>query len=213
MKRLVQTGFLVGFAAVAGAAYLMPWVGYERYPSATTAVINGGRAERFVVRLPNDRIYAAGGPQSGTAVSPVAVPWPDVFGLPLNPRSRLEHYKLRDVSGNVIGVAVRHSTVGPSGPELAWLLSIPSRGSVVFAGTDSPIDVVENALSARGWQPGDEFGETVRISRTAELGSVDSLGEFEGLELQLAETWEVTGVDSQGELSGTIQLETVGRRL
>lgn len=214
MRKLVQLGFVVGFAAVAVVAYLLPGLGYERYPSRTNMIINGGRAEQFVVRLPADRIYAAGrvGGPAGAA-SPVAEPWPDVLGLPHSAGARVEHYKLRDVDGNVIGMAVRHSAPGTAGPELAWMLTIPSRGSVVFAGDDSGANAVEDALAGRGWQSGEEFDASVSITRVAQLGSVQSVGEFSGLGLDLVETWEVTGVDSEGELRGTIRLDTTGRRL
>jgi len=214
MKKLVQFGFLVGFVAVAVAGYFLPWISYERYPSATSVIINGGRSEQFLVHLPSDRLYAAGGVQaSGDSAGPVADEWPQSPGLPGSAQSRVEHYKLRDVTGNVIGVAARHSTPGPAGLEAAWLLTIPSRGSVIFAGSDGAADAVEGALAAQGWRAGTDFSETVSAARAAELASVHVQGEFSGLELQLTETWEVTGVDAEGVLRGTIQLATTGRRL
>lgn len=214
MKRLVQLGFLTGLVAVIAAGYLLPWVAYERYPSRTNMIINGGRAEQFVVRLPVDRIYAAGRVDGqNAAASPVSDPWPDVLGLPHIAAARIEHYKLRDVDGNVIGLAARHATQGSDGAELAWVLTIPSRGSVVFAGVEPALDTVEAVLAAQRWRVGEELDSSVSIPRVARLESVDTDGEFSGLELELVETWEVTGVDTDGELRGTILLATTGTKL
>ncbi len=212
MKRLLQFGFLLGFLATAAAAYFLPWLGYERYPSATAAVMNGGRSEQFLVRLPNDRIYAAASGMT-TPASPVVTPLSAAAGLGENAATAVEHYKVRDVNGNVIGVAARHATTTPEGNATAWMLSLPSRGTIVFGGAGGAIGQIDSALGERGWTPGQALSAEFSVARTAGLPSVHGTREFDGIDFTLDETWQVTGVDDEGQLRGTIALDTVGRRL
>ena len=214
MKRSVQLGFVFGLVAVLAAAYFLPWLSYQRFPSATTAVINGGRSETFLIRLPNDRIQtAAVTPATGNDATPVRDPLPATAGLGGSAAAAVEHYRLRDLEGNVIGVAARHATESPDGAQASWLLTLPSRGSVAFGGPESGgIDAVESALSAAGWVAGQALETSVAIPRLAGLASVVGTREFDGIEFELNETWSVTGVDADGHLHGTVELETVGRR-
>ena len=90
MKRMLQLGFVLGLGGALAAAWFMPWFEYQRYYSATSVLPNGGRVEQFMVRLPADRIAAP----IRVGASPAGV--------------RLEHFKLRDAEGNVIGLVARH---------------------------------------------------------------------------------------------------------
>lgn len=211
MKRLLQLGFVIGFAATAAAAYFLPWISYQRYPSATTAVINGGRGERFVIRLPNDRVQAA--TNVAGAAGPLREPYPAAAGLDGLAGTASEHYKLRDVDGNVIGLATRHVTSGPEGASTAWLLTVPARGSMVFGGRGGPIDSMENALAAAGFSPGQPFAGEISVSTADDMASVYTSREFSGISFSLDVNWLVTGVDDEGQLRGTIELATVGRSL
>lgn len=216
MKRLLQFGFLLGLAATLAAGYFLPWIGYERYASATTAVINGGRGESFLIRLPNDRIHAAGNSAQtlggGPHGTPVRTVYPAAAGLDGAAPTAVEHYKLRDVAGNVIGIATRHATETAAGAQVAWMLTLPSRGSVAFGGDDAAIDLVETALAGAGIDPGSAPADALVIERLPALASAAGTEEFAGIEFTLAETWTITSIDEQGVLHGTIALETVGRR-
>lgn len=194
MKRLLQLGFLLGLGGVLAAAYFVPWFDYPRYRSAATVVQNGGRLEQFLVRLPADRIGAG-------------IELPGEAG-----GARLEHFKLRDTEGNVIGVAARHSLALAGGEHAGWVLTIPSRGTIALAADVPASTSVESMLAARGIVAGRSLEPELSIDAGGPARSVAVTGEFDGLEFELVETWLVSGLESDGEIRGTLQLSTVGRR-
>jgi len=207
MKATFVLGFLLSFATALAAAHFAPWVSHPRLASLTSVVPNGGRAERFVIRLPADRIAANGagvlglrGAQLTGDLSLTAAPW------------LAEQFKLRDVEGNVIGVAARHWTERPGGPTASWALAIPSRGSIFMGGAGEDPAAVEGVLGRAGYAP-----DTVWSGRAEfALGEDDVSGaivaggrEFGGLSGHYLETWTLTGRDTNGALRGTIELTTV----
>jgi hypothetical protein len=194
MKRLFIFGLIVGFAGALAAAYLFPWVSYPRYPSATTVVANGGRAEHFVIRLPADRIesHATQGDPAGHA------------------SVRVDHFKLRDTEGNVVGLAARHS-LGDEPGSTAWLLSIPSRGTVMLHGVGRALGAVEPLLVEHGFVPGREWSGRFVVEDAAVARSVAATQEFAGLDVELKEIWTISGVSPDGQVRGTIEFDTVGR--
>jgi len=191
MKRLLLLGFVLGLAGTLATAYFAPWVEYQRYRSASEVVPNVGSVEQFIVRLPADRI-----------------------GLPIGELSdtRLEHFKLRDIDGNVIGVAARHQTVLDGRDETAWLLAIPSRGTVTLAAAPVSGAAIESRLAARGLKAGDSVDAEIAIALAGPAHSVSATGEFDGIDMELDETWLVTGIEDDGQIRGTVQLNTTGRR-
>jgi hypothetical protein len=192
MKRLLLLGFVLGLAGTLATAYFAPWVEYQRYRSPAEVVPNVGRVEQFVVRLPTDRIGA---------------PIEDL------PAARLEHFKLRDADGNVIGVAARHQTTLTGGDETAWLLAIPSRGTLTLASAASASGTtIESRVAARGLTAGDNAEPELSIDFGAPARSVSATGEFSGIDFQLVETWVVTGIEDNGQIRGTLHLNTTGRR-
>jgi hypothetical protein len=201
MKRLLQLGFVLGFGGTIAAAYFLPLVEYERYRSEASVAANGGRIEQFLIRLPADRIDPAGGSSAVAAA----------IGQDAASPPRLEHFKLRDVKDNVIGVATRHATVVDGRAETAWLLVIPSRGMMVLTGADAA-QSVEAALAARGWQPGQGADQDLSIDLGGPAHSVTATGEFSGIEFELVETWVVSGLDADGGIRGTLRLNTIGKR-
>lgn len=199
MKRLLQLGFILGLGGTLAAAYFVPWITYERYRTAASVVANGGRVEQFVVRLPADRIGAAidTAHQGGESKPPV----------------RLEHFKVRDVEGNVIGILARHRLAREGESDTSWLLTIPSRGTIAFAATTrAPARSVESVLAARGVAPGESIEPELSIDLGAPARSVAATGEFTDIEFELVETWVVTGREDDGATRGTLRLNTVGRR-
>lgn len=209
MIRVFLLGLLLGFGGVLAGAWLYPWVDHERIGSRTSVVANGGRLEKFVIRLPADRISSTGASQMGiraTAYPPEAV-LPPAFG---GTDVLIEQYKLRDVDGTVIGVASRHATVTAAGAEVAWALVIPARGALLVSASGRAPGAVDAALAANGFTGGAWSGE-VRvplIGDGAATRTVFGSSEFVGLEVKVAETWTITAVDD-GALQGTIELDTV----
>jgi hypothetical protein len=209
MKRLLQLGFLVGLAGMLAAAYFVPWVGYARFPSEARVIANGGRGEQFVIRLPIDRIHAAASEALWTPAYTRNLQLLESEGAA---PSRVEHYRLRDINGNVLGLAVRHVTQRESEPLTSWLLVVPSRGSVVFSGNVDPLPAFEAALAANGWQPGTEFTQALEFDIGLAGVSVEATGEFDDIDFQLVESWSLSSVGADGELRGTITLSTIGQR-
>jgi hypothetical protein len=191
MKRLLQLGFILGLVGTLSAAYFAPWFEYPRFRSAATVVPNGGRLEQFEVRLPADRIGAA-----------LEVPsLPDTGGL--------EHFKLRDAEGNIIGIAARHSLALADGLVTTWLLTIPSRGTIAFAASRGVS--LDSELQARGLMPGETSEPELSLDLGMPAKSVATTGEFAELDLELVETWLVSGLETDGNVRGTLRLSTLGR--
>jgi len=191
MKRLLLLGFVLGLAGALATAYFAPWVEYTRYRSASEVVPNVGSVEQFIVRLPADRI---GGPIAELA------------------DTRLEHFKLRDVDGNVIGIAARHQTRFDGRDETAWLLAIPSRGTITLSGGPAGSGTIESRIAARGLTAGNAADPALSIALTEPAHSVAATGEFTGIDMELAETWVVTGIEDDGQIRGTLEISTTGRR-
>ena len=132
MKALFVLGLLVGFAGVLTGAHVYPWGHAPRLPAATSVVANGGRAERFLIRLPADRIVTDG----SSALGVRATAFPQGVSLPAGvgrgQAVLLEQFKVRDQAGSVIGIAARHWTQTAAGAATAWLLLLPGRGALML---------------------------------------------------------------------------------
>ncbi len=208
MKPLFIIGLLAGLAGVLAGAHFIAWVDPPRRASETSVVANGGRAERFLIRLPADRI-AAGGSAAGLRAEAA----PD-FSVPaaLGASPVLaEQYKLRDRAGNVIGIAARHWTATPGGAAAAWVLLIPSRGALMLTASGEPAGAVDKALEAAGRREGQAWSGEVSV---AAAGGDDAVvaggsGEFADLSGHYTETWALTGAGGPGDLRGTITIDTI----
>lgn len=196
MKRLLQLGFVLGLGGTIALAYFAPFFEFTRYRSITSVVNNGGRVEQFVVRLPADRIDSARGAELSGSTS--------------NSEITLEHFKLRDAEGNVIGLAAKHIVAVGERNETAWLLTIPSRGTIALASTSPQAGSVETSIAALGIANGQSIETARSIDIEIPARSVTSTGEFQGIAFELLETWVVTGIDADGEIRGTLHLNTVG---
>jgi hypothetical protein len=208
MRRLFVLGLLVGLAGVLAAAHFLPWVSHTRLTSQTSVIANGGRSEQFMIRLPADRIatVALDGPASPASS----------FAAALEGQApALEHYKLRDRTGNVVGIAARHWALSEDGATTTWALVFPARGAIVLAHAGEARDAIEAALRNRGHVVGSPWDGEVRVALVddaATTRSIVGLEEFEGLDVRYTEAWSLTGVDENGEVRGTIELDTVSRR-
>jgi hypothetical protein len=211
LKTLFITGILLGFAAVVGAAGFYPWVDHPRLVSRTQVQPNGGRREDFIVRLPVDHVASLGteGFGLGASAFPADVELPaELATAPL----QLDHFKVRDAGGNVVGLASRHALAVGSSTAVAWSITLPSRGAIWLVGTLEP-GQLETAFAGIGYQPGESW--TGDLNVTLDGGPNGTSGrvaggsdEFAALSGSYAERWHVTGIGDAGELRGTIELNT-----
>ena len=210
MKIAFLSGAVLGVALALAIAGFYPWVDHVRMLSYTGVQQNGGRTERFVIRLPADQIIATGTQDGGVRNSAAlgGVRLPEALS---QAAVRLEHFKVRDIEGNVIGLAAKHTTAVPAGPNAAWAITIPSRGTLRLVGTDAFSDL-DDALERAGRREALRWSGDVSSTPSRAEGGVGraagSSGEFEGLAGSYAESWRVTGVDEIGGLRGTIPLAT-----
>ena len=194
------------------ASWFYPWVDHIRYASQIDVLPNGGRGETFVIRLPRDRVVDTANSPSVLAGFPASVE-----SLPANDRGtvRVEQFKVRNLAGDVIGIAAKHSgstSAAPGTIESGWVILIPARGALYMAqqeGTRS----VGAALAQNGFVAGAAWQGDVRLTLSAgpreESGIVwGGAEEFEGLRGLFSEVWQLTGVDDEGQLAGTIELRT-----
>ena len=211
MKTLLLVAFVCGFGGTLAAAHFAPWLQHTRLPSHTSVVANGGRAEQFVIRLPADRIAAtdgeAGGLRANGLAGRMALPAQFVADPLL-----VEHFKVRDAAGSVVGVAARHWHGAGAAATTTWSILIPSRGALVLSAFGEPRGAVESALRANGYSPGKAWSGRISVPMIAQgqLGAVTTgTGEFEGLSGNYTEAWTVAAVDEDGRVSGTVQIDTV----
>lgn len=211
MKAAFLIGVIAGLGGLLAGAHYYPWVDPPRLASHSTVVANGGRAERFVIRLPADEIASFATPGAGLPGGKrSAQPLPQA-GAPL----LLGEFKLRDVDGKVIGLAARHwTTTAQGGDTTAWILMLPGRGTLVLAGAGQSPAAFGDALRRHGYRPGAVWhGHAMLRVGTGETPPGASGGdEFAGLDVHYTETWALTGVAANGALSGTITLDTTSRR-
>jgi hypothetical protein len=215
MKATFSIAAVCGFVGVLAAAHYVPWVAHARLPSQTKVVANGGRAEQFVIRLPADRIAGGGSTTAGLRAGLE----PGVMHLPPEVTTKpmlMEHFKIRDSAGNVIGIAARHWSADSQGVGTAWSVLIPSRGALLLTAPGETGAALDSALKKAGYNAGAAWSGELRLELAAEgedSGVVaGGTEEFAGLGGRYNEVWTVTGIGENGELRGTIELNTVTRR-
>jgi hypothetical protein len=210
MKKAFLFGLIAGFGGILAAAHFYPWVDPLRIPSHSSVVANGGRAERFLIRLPADEIASFATPGAGLpGGSGAARPLPQ-SGAP----AVLGEFKLRDVDGKVVGLAARHWTTTQGGGTTAWTLMLPGRGTLVLAGAGGSPAALDDALRRHGYRPGAAWHghATLRAGTGGTPANAAGGEEFAGLDVRYTETWSLTGVAADGALRGTIALDTTSRR-
>jgi hypothetical protein len=214
MKTTFFLAILFGFVGVLAAGHFVPWGAHVRLPSQTHVVANGGRAEQFLIRLPADRIEVAGAKTAGlrAAATRAAILPPQLTAEPL----LVEHFKIRDAAGNVIGLAARHWSADAHASGTAWSLMIPSRGALLLTAPAEARAALDTALRNAGYNAGTTWNGSVKVAFAPEGTDTAIVAagsdEFQGLDGKYSETWTITGVTDGGELHGTIEIDTVTRR-
>lgn len=210
MKTVFSLAIVLGFGGTLAGAHYLP-VTHTRLPSQTSVVANGGRSERFIVRLPADRIAATDAAAGGLRAAGGAMAVPAQF---VASQLLVEHFKVRDSVGKVIGVAARHWSDSERGVTTTWSVLIPSRGALLLNAPGEARNAVDAALRGAGYTQGSTWTGDLAVTLTPrnDTGTVATgSGEFENLGGTYTETWTLTGVDA-GELRGTIELNTVTNR-
>jgi hypothetical protein len=211
MKTLFLLALVCGFGGTLAGAHYLPLLEHARLPSHTSVVANGGRSEQFLIRLPADRIAATDGEAGGLRSTGVegAMLLPAQFvAEPL----LVEHFKVRDAAGNVVGVAARHWHGSGAAATTTWAILLPSRGALVLNAFGESRGAIESALRANGYSAGKAWDGQITVPMMAQgqLGVVAAgSGEFEGLTGSYSEAWTVAAIDEDGRLSGTVEIDTV----
>jgi hypothetical protein len=215
MKVVLLLAIVIGFGGTLAGAHYAPWLAHVRLPSLTTVVANGGRAEQFLIHVPADRLAAtdtaAGSVRLAADTAVMAVP-AKLAAEPL----LVEHFKVRDASGNVVGVAARHWSATGTAATTTWSVLIPSRGTLVLRAPGEAQGAVEAALAAGGAGAGKPWTGQIAVAMTpaATPGEIAAgTGEFAGLGGSYTETWNLAGVDDEGRLLGTVVLDTIMSRM
>ena len=214
MKTVFGVAIVCGFGGTLAGAHFVPWLTHARLPSHTSVVANGGRAEQFLIRLPTDRIAATDGEAGGLRGRGVA----GAMALPAQFVAEpllVEHFKVRDAAGSVVGVAARHWNAAGADPTTTWSVLVPSRGAFVLSAPGEVGGAVDAALRSGGYRAGNVWDGEVSVPMIprSDAGVVAAgTGEFEGLSGTYTETWTVAAVDEDGRLSGTIELSTLTSR-
>ena len=211
MKTLFLLAIFCGFGGTLAGAHYLPWLEHARLPSHTSVVANGGRSEQFLIRLPADRIAATDGEAGGlrgTGVEGAMLLPAQFVAEPL----LVEHFKVRDAAGSVVGIAARHWHGSGAAATTTWSILIPSRGALVLSAFGETRGALESALRASGYSAGKTWAgqASVPMVPQGQLGVVTAgTGEFEGLSGSYTEAWTVAAVDEEGRLSGTVELNTI----
>jgi hypothetical protein len=211
MKTLFLLALGCGFGGTLAGAHYWPWLEHARLASHTSVVANGGRSERFLIRLPADRLAATDGEAGGLRGIGVegAMLLPAQFvAAPL----LVEHFKVRDAAGSVVGIAARHWHGSGAAATTTWSVLIPSRGALVLNAFGEPRGALESALRANGYSAGKAWDGQLTVPMVAQgqLGLVTAgSGEFEGLAGHYTEAWTIAAVDADGTLAGTVEINTV----
>ncbi len=211
MKSLFVAGVVLGVMLALSVARTYPWVHHPRQISRTTVLYNGGRVEDFMIRYPVDLIVGAGTAEMGLRAKgfPAGVELP---GGIADERLLVEHFKLRDDQGDVIGLAARHSSVIEGEAAIAWTLTIPSRGTMYLVGAAEP-GQMQSELAAAGRIDGQTWRGAIALNmgfdRARSGGIAGGSHEFANLTGMYVENWSISGVSQAGDVRALIKLHTV----
>ena len=217
LKRFFLFSFLGGFVLSLIAAALYPLPEQTRFNSSIEVLTNGGRQEDFMIRWPQDRVTL---PAVADRISGIAGLSAFVLADGKSAVSA-ELFRLRDSTGNVIGLASRmtgHGSAGPRGVSSSnWILMIPSRGSLLLSQRDSA-DVGPVLIDGRWtlpastrafWNAGTRYRITAGPAPGGRGKVLKGTGEFARLAGTYTETWELEELTAKGATEGQILLSTV----
>lgn len=202
-------------------AGLFPLPQSPRFRSAINVIPDGGREETFLIEWHQDRLRpvpAAHAPPLALAGGVVLAPGADGAVA-----ATAEVFRLRDVSGNVIGIASR--TVSARGADIRagsgsqWMLLLPGRGTLFLSQVNAR-DITPRAVAAGGellpavdapatWSGGKQLAVTAGPAEGGAGRVEGGTEEFDGLQGSYRETWELyEETTASGRSRGRIRLVT-----
>lgn len=214
MTRIFYGFVVAGMALIILLAGVFPLPANQRYRSTIAVIPDGGREEAFTIQWPQDRVQ----PLTGEAAGLAAVGGAVVMG---GGGASAEVFRLRDLAGNVIGLASR-STSMRVGADAArsqgsdWTLLVPSRGTLFLTQANAR-DVGPQPAGDRLVPATDSvafWAQATRVRVTAGPAAggagavVGGTEEFAGLGGSYDETWELEEVAADGATRGRITLVT-----
>jgi hypothetical protein len=218
LTRLFYGFVALGVALTIALAAVYPLPENERFRSSIAVIPDGGRQESFTIQWPQDRLQPALAASNLEVAGGAAV-----LRVDGAPGASAEVFRLRDMAGNVVGLASRSTSVrGAPGGVVAegsdWVLLLPSRGAVFMTQANAR-DVAPRTLARGSTVPAaDDVGfwagtTSVRISAGPAAGGagrvVGGTGEFDGLQGSYDETWELEEAGAvDGITRGRITLDT-----
>jgi hypothetical protein len=216
LTRLFYAFVAIGVALVISLAAVFPLPQNERYRSSIAVIPDGGRQESFTIQWPQDRLQPVASPAAGLVVGGVATLLRGERGV-----ASAEIFRVRDMSGNVVGLASRTTSMrgaegGTAEQGSDWILLLPSRGALFMTQWNSR-DVAPRAPSGTTTAAADDaqfWGDATRMRITAgpAPGSagqvVGGTGEFDGMRGSYDETWELEEPGAGGATRGRITLDT-----
>ncbi len=197
------------------AAGTFPLPEHERYRSSISVIPDGGRAETFVIQWPQDRV------EIGAAEGLVGAGGALVIAQVSVGVASAEVFRLRDLAGNVIGLASRSTSQrmaagGATAQGSDWMLLLPSRGALFLTQANAR-DVGPRAANGRLVPAADaggfwSAGNRLRITAGPAAGGAGQVTggteEFAGLGGSYDETWDLEEIGADGATRGRITLAT-----
>jgi hypothetical protein len=187
--------FALGVLLTLAGAYLYPFPETARSYSQSSSLPDGGREEAFFIRLPEDRI---GSPRAAaTAAFPT-----QAFAAVGADRVLAELFKLRDVDGQVIGIASRMNGVAPEMTNVAesvtdWMVLIPGRGGLTMS----------RGTVGKGKER-DFLVDRMGLSSKNSGNVIAGTGDFAGLTGFYGEETTIDRIDPNGDAYGMVKLIT-----
>lgn len=216
MSRIFYGSVLAGVLLALLAASVYPLPRNERYRSASSVVADGGRAESFVIQWPEDRVPMAAGAGLRRAGAALILMSGEGIG------ASAEVFRLRDMAGNVIGLASRSTSTrtqaGSAVQGSDWILLLPSRGALFLTQVNARdlgprAGGLPGGLVAAADDPGFwSAGPRVRVNAGPLAGGFGEISggtrEFARLKGSFEEVWELEEVGPDGVTHGRITLAT-----
>jgi len=222
VSRLFLASCIAGLAIALALAGFYPLPENQRVRSQIEVLANGGRQETFVIEWPADRISL---PAARASDVDVATKGMVVLVNRNGGAAGAELFRLRDVRGNVIGIASRVTGRVPgqrftSASVTNWTLLIPGRGSLLLSQENStdvgpvrnggaPGAYVAAAEFAGTWSRGTRYRITAGPAPDSRGRVIAGTAEFDRLSGDYSEIWELTELNADGTTEGKISISTV----
>jgi hypothetical protein len=220
LRRTFYASLLAGVALTLLSAGIFPLPQHVRYRSNISVLNNGGRQEDFSIEWPRDRVQVTSPTAAGLLLNAGGVA---LLPGPSGVAASAEVFRLRDASGDVVGLASRTTTNLPAvdgrpAQSTDWMLLVPSRGTLLLTQANG-VDTAPRPRMTGGalapvqdaagfWARGTRYRITGGPGADGAGQVVRGTGEFAGLQGSYEEVWDLTEVATDGATRGRISLST-----